>query len=193
MKVCAVCLTSQYQTETGCQRGQREQILNVRFHGLSSLTTGLTGKNCCAPEMGLVTVFCPLTTTGAGELVVQTAGETRFVVDCKVNPAALVGHVKITYGPEGIIVSCGGRRQRKTEHRALPELPPSAVVPYRVLPDKINPAARAFTSVAAASETIQGRKTRAIGVDGEHRASPCRHHLPSHTGCCPIKSIRHPD
>ena len=36
--------------------------------------------------MGLVTVFCPLTTTGAGEFVFQTAGEARFVVDCKVNP-----------------------------------------------------------------------------------------------------------
>ena len=57
--------------------------------------------------MRLVTAFCPLTTTGPGETVVQTAGETRFVVDCKVNPVALVGHVKITYGPEGRSVSCG--------------------------------------------------------------------------------------
>ena len=46
----------------------------------------LNRKNCCAPEMGLVTVFWPLTTIGAGEFVVQT-GETRFVADCKVNPA----------------------------------------------------------------------------------------------------------
>ena len=46
-------------------------------------------------------MFCPPITTGAGELVVQTAGETRFVVDCKVNPAALVGHVKITSAPQG--------------------------------------------------------------------------------------------
>jgi hypothetical protein len=57
--------------------------------------------------MGLVTAFCPLTTTGAGKTALQTAGETRFVVDCKVNPAALAGHVKITLAPEGIIVSCG--------------------------------------------------------------------------------------
>jgi hypothetical protein len=42
-------------------------------------------KNCCVPEMGLVTVFCPLTTTGAAELVVQT-GEARFVVNCRVYP-----------------------------------------------------------------------------------------------------------
>ena len=57
--------------------------------------------------MGLVTAFWPLTTTGPGETVLQTAGEARFVVDCKVNPAALAGHVKITLAPEGIIVSCG--------------------------------------------------------------------------------------
>jgi hypothetical protein len=56
---------------------------------------------------GLVTAFCPLTTTGAGETVVQTAGETRFVVDCKVNPVALVGHVKITLAAERMMVSCG--------------------------------------------------------------------------------------
>ena len=35
--------------------------------------------------MGLVTVFCPLTTIGAGELVVQIV-ERRFVVDCNMNP-----------------------------------------------------------------------------------------------------------
>ena len=59
------------------------------------------------PETGLVTAFCPLTMTGAGDTVLQTAGETRFVVDCKVNPAAAVGHVKITLAPERMIVSCG--------------------------------------------------------------------------------------
>src|ERR1035437_8420771 len=88
--------------------------------------------------MGLVTAFCPLTTTGAGELVIQTAGETRFVVDCKVNPVSLVGHVKITLAPEGIMVSCGGMKRLKTV--PWPELPPTLAVPYRVLPDKINPA-----------------------------------------------------
>ena len=55
--------------------------------------------------MGLVTVFWPLTRTGAGELVVQIADEPRFVVDCKVNPAALVGHVGMTYAPEVIVVA----------------------------------------------------------------------------------------
>jgi len=57
-------------------------------------------KNCFVPEIELVTAFWPFTTTGGGELVVQLAGETRFVVDCKVNPAALVDHVKITFVPE---------------------------------------------------------------------------------------------
>ena len=82
----------------------------------------------------MVTAFCPLTTTGAGELVIQTAGETRFVVDCKLNPAALVGQVKITFAPQGMIVSCGGTKRLNTV--PLPELPPFCAVPYSVLPDK---------------------------------------------------------
>ena len=41
-----------------------------------------------------------------------------------------------------------------------------------------------------AVKTMQVRKTRAIGVDGEHRAidAQCRSLLSSHTGCCPIES-----
>ena len=70
----------------------------------------------------MVTVFCPLTTTGPGETVVQIAAETRFVVDCKVNPAALVGHVKITFAPEGIIVSCVANERLNTV--AAPEQTP---------------------------------------------------------------------
>src|SRR6266516_3909833 len=89
--------------------------------------------------MGLVTAFWPLTTMGVGELVVQSAGETRFVVDCKVNPAASVGHVKIILAPEGITVSCGGGSVRLNTVPE-PELPPPTAVPYRVLPYKINPA-----------------------------------------------------
>src|ERR1017187_3083133 len=92
--------------------------------------------------MGFFTLFCPLTTTGPGELVVQTADEPRFVVDCNVNPAALVGHVKITLAPEGAIVSCGGPGSVRLN--TVPELlvlvPPPAAVPDRVLPNKINPA-----------------------------------------------------
>ena len=47
----------------------------------------------------MVTAFCPVT-------VIQT-GETMFVVDCNVNPVAFVGHVKMTFVPEGIMVSRG--------------------------------------------------------------------------------------
>ncbi len=47
--------------------------------------------------MRLVTVFRALTMTGPGETPLQTADETRFVVDCNVNPAALVGQDKITF------------------------------------------------------------------------------------------------
>jgi hypothetical protein len=65
-------------------------------------------KNCCVPRTGLVTVFWPLTTTGAGELVVQTPGEPRFVVDCKMKPVALTGHVKTTLDLQGMMVSGGG-------------------------------------------------------------------------------------
>ena len=45
--------------------------------------------------MILVTVYLPLTTTGALETMVQPVGAKRFVVDCKVNPASLVGQAKI--------------------------------------------------------------------------------------------------
>src|SRR5258708_295041 len=40
--------------------------------------------------------------------------------------------------PEGTIVSCG--RNERLNTVPLPELPPLRAVPYRVLPDKINPA-----------------------------------------------------
>ena len=98
--------------------------------------------------MGLITTFCPPMTTGPGETVLQTAGETRFVVDCKMNPAASAGHVKMTFPPERTMVSCGGggggNERLNTGPRLntvpTPELPPLTAVPYRVLPDKINPA-----------------------------------------------------
>ena len=62
--------------------------------------------------MGLVTVFCPLTTTGAGEFVIQAADEARFVVDSKVNPVALAGHVKMKLFPERTAEAVGGRACR---------------------------------------------------------------------------------
>ena len=55
----------------------------------------------------MITTFSPPMTTGGEELVVQTADEPRFVMDCKVKPAALVGQVKITLAAEGLTVSCG--------------------------------------------------------------------------------------
>ena len=85
-----------------------------------------------------MTVFCPLTVPGAARLVV-TADEPRFVVDCKVNPVALVGQLKMTFAPAGVIVSCG----RVTGNVMLnivplPQVPPRQVVPYKLLPVKSN-------------------------------------------------------
>ena len=59
--------------------------------------------------MELVTVFWPFTMIGPDELVVQDAGETRFVVYCKVYPTLLVGHVKTILAPRGMIVSFGAK------------------------------------------------------------------------------------
>ena len=77
----------------------------------------------------MVTVFCPLTTTGCVETLVQTAGERRLVVDWRARPAALVGHVKITSAPKGIIVSGGGGGSVRLNTVPLPELPPPPAVP----------------------------------------------------------------
>src|ERR1035437_1886140 len=82
--------------------------------------------------MTFVTVFLPLTMTGTGETVLQTADETRFVLDCKVNPAALVGHVKTTLVAERIIVSCGGTLTVNTSNAPMSTMP-SAI---RGLPSK---------------------------------------------------------
>jgi hypothetical protein len=83
-------------------------------------------------------------TIGPGETMLQTTGETRFVVDCKVNPAASVGHVKMTLAPKGIMVRVGTGALTDPNERLntvpSPELPPQPAVPYRVVPDKINPA-----------------------------------------------------
>ena len=46
----------------------------------------LNRKNCCLPEAALITTLSSPMTTGVEELVLQTADEPRFVVDCKVNP-----------------------------------------------------------------------------------------------------------
>lgn len=76
------------------------------------------------PESGLVTVFCPSSTT-APETVLQAA-ERRLVVDCNVNPAELVGHDRTTLSPTGMIVRCGGLSDPKDRLKTvpLPEFPP---------------------------------------------------------------------
>jgi hypothetical protein len=43
---------------------------------------------------GMVTVFWPLMTVGAGIFVDQRAVEVKSVVDCKANPTALVDQAK---------------------------------------------------------------------------------------------------
>ena len=55
----------------------------------------------------MVTALFVLTTTGAGETALQTAGETRFVVDCRAKPVALAGQVKTTFVPERMMVRRG--------------------------------------------------------------------------------------
>jgi len=86
----------------------------------------LNRQNFCVPVIGLITTFCPPMTTGGEQLVVQT-GEERFVVDCRVNPVKLVGHVKITYGPEGMRVSCGCGTIVSREMVPLPYVPQQVV------------------------------------------------------------------
>jgi hypothetical protein len=57
--------------------------------------------------MAFVTTLLVLTTTGERKFVLQTADVARFVVDSKVNPASLVGHVKTTLAPERMMASTG--------------------------------------------------------------------------------------
>ena len=77
-----------------------------------------------------MTVFCPLTTTGAGELVVQNADGPRFVVDSRVKPVKLVGQVRTTFGQAGVIASWGGVTGSEMLNIVpLPPLPPTRAVP----------------------------------------------------------------
>jgi hypothetical protein len=84
----------------------------------------------------LATAFCPLTRLGELRFVLQTAAEPRFVVDSKVKPVALVGHVKMAFAPEQFRPRRGALTSERLKTAPLPELPPFTVVPYRVLPDK---------------------------------------------------------
>ena len=74
------------------------------------------------PAPALVTVFCPLMTTGAVESVLQNVGEFRLVANSRVNPAALAGHVNTTLVPERMMASCGEMTRLNTV--PSPELPP---------------------------------------------------------------------
>ena len=94
----------------------------------------------------MVTVFCPLTTIGTTELVVQTTGETRFVVDCKVNPVALAGHVKIKFIPERSAEALGRGASKLALAMNGQNFPPDVMkspAAYNVLPD----GASAFTAL----------------------------------------------
>src|SRR5579862_6436293 len=96
--------------------------------------------------MPLVTVLFVLTMAGAVVLVIQTAGAIRLVVDSKVKPVALVGQVRITLVPEGLMASSGGLMDANVKLKTVPYstlvpgLPPLYAVPYRVLPDRSNAA-----------------------------------------------------
>src|SRR5436190_12941031 len=102
----------------------------------------MSRKNCWVPEMVFVTVFCPFTRTGILKTGVQTVGGVRVAVACKVNPEALVGHIRTTLGPDGNIVSRGRPAVSEDSRNNVPrpELPPPAAVPYNVLAAITNPA-----------------------------------------------------
>ena len=93
-------------------------------------------------------------------MVVQ-AGEARFVVDCRVKPVKLVGHVKIKFPEAGVIVSCGGATGREMLNMVpFPVAPPALVVPKSKLADKTKPAMGLAPSlfVAGTEELSNGVK-----------------------------------
>ena len=53
----------------------------------------------------------PSITVGAGALL-QFAADPRFVLDCKENPPALAGQVRMTFGPDALSVSSGIAQER---------------------------------------------------------------------------------
>ena len=64
-------------------------------------------KNCCVPEMGLVTVFCPLTTTGAVGTASQT-GETEVCGGLERETGGIGWPRQNHIGSRRDKVSCGG-------------------------------------------------------------------------------------
>lgn len=91
--------------------------------------------------MRFVTVFWPLKRAAPRGEALQTAGGARLVVDCRVKPAGVAGHVKIMSPPERTIVSCGAMTagRERLNMVPLPKSPPDATVPYRALPIKTKP------------------------------------------------------
>ena len=73
-------------------------------------------------------------------MALQDADEARLVADNKVKPDELVGQVRITFPGMGVILSCGGACTARLNNVPLPHLPPLHAVPYKVFPDKSNPA-----------------------------------------------------
>lgn len=90
---------------------------------------------------------CPF----AIETAFQVTGESRFVADSKLKLVVLVGQVKTTLVPAGVMVSCGCGNE-KLNTVPSPELPPRAAVPYKVLPDIINKPAALLPSLLVGLE-----------------------------------------
>ena len=93
------------------------------------------------PEIGFVTMFWPLITVAGEEIVVQIADGPRFVLECRLNPLADVGQLKITFDPVRLIDICGGLTVAGNEMlNTVPEpVPKLSAVPYSALSDRINP------------------------------------------------------
>ena len=89
--------------------------------------------------MGVLIVFCPLTTTAGVDTVVQT-GERRLVVVWRIVLLTLVGHVRTRFFWDAENISCGDTGASEMLNTVpFPKLPPFLVVPYSTLPDKANP------------------------------------------------------
>jgi hypothetical protein len=104
-------------------------------------------------EIGFVTVYWPLRTTGAGDTVDQV-GDAGLVADWRVKPVESVGQDRRTFWADGVIVSDGRRTgSEKLNTVPLPKVPPRPAVPYRTFPDKVNPAAGLAPSLLVGKDT----------------------------------------
>jgi hypothetical protein len=71
------------------------------------------------PVIGLVTVNCPLTTTGAGEFVAQPAGaaSSSWIVECKTGG---VGGVLLELVVDFLLFALGGKKLSGRSFFSLP-------------------------------------------------------------------------